>query len=433
MKEDFLHYVWKFQKLDACDFFTSNHEKLHIKKQGSHNLNSGPDFFNAQMELDGQLWAGNVEIHLKSSDWYAHGHETDNAYDNVILHVVWEHDAEIFRKDGSAIPTFVLKKHVPKTTLRQYQRLFSKENKWINCENDFEVVDEFIIENWLERLYFERLQKKEILLLKELEDSQNHWESLLFRMLCKNFGLKVNGDSFFSIAKSIDFSVIKKCSQERQDLEALLMGQAGLLEGVKEEWYFKTLKTNYNFLKHKFGLQNANVIAPKFFRLRPPNFPTLRLAQLTMLYYERDNLFSQIIAAQNSTDFQKLFNVCASEYWDTHYNFGISSLKRKKRLTKTFVDLLIINTIIPLKFCHARQQGRDVSEEILKLASQIYSEENEIVKKFNSLKKVSKNAYQSQALLQLKNEYCDKNKCLQCAVGNSIVGSDAEKPKKQPF
>ncbi len=199
MKEDFLHYVWKFQKFDVCEFHTANNEKFHIRNQGSHNLNSGPDFFNAQVELDGQLWAGNVEIHIKSSDWYAHHHEMDSAYDNVILHVVWEHDAEIYRKDGTAIATFVVKKHIPKNTLEQYQNLFSKEKKWINCENDFETVDDFIVENWLERLYFERLQKKESQLLKELEDSQNHWESLLFRMLCKNFGLKVNGDSFSAL------------------------------------------------------------------------------------------------------------------------------------------------------------------------------------------------------------------------------------------
>lgn len=426
MKEDFLHYVWKFQKFDVGSFFTSNNENFHVKNQGSHNLNSGPDFFNAQIELDHQLWAGNVEIHIKSSDWYAHGHEADTAYDNVILHVVWEHDAEIYRKDGSVIPTFTVKKHISKSTLERYQKLFSKEEKWINCENDFGAVNDFTFENWLERLYFERLQKKEKILLQELKDTQNHWESLLFRMLCKNFGLKVNGDSFFSIAKSIDFSVVKKCSQERQDLEALLMGQAGFLEGETEDWYFKTLKTNYTYLKQKFQLQNNDVISPKFFRLRPPNFPTLRLAQFAMLYFEQENLFSKVIAAQNANEFYELFRINGSEYWDTHYNFGVSSLERKKRITKNFVDLLIINTIIPLKFCYAVQQGKDISEEILKLASELSSEENTIVNKFNSLKEISKCAYQSQALLQLKSEYCDKNRCLHCAIGNSIISSEVK-------
>ncbi len=429
MKEDFLHYVWKFQKFEVGNFFTANGEILHIKNPGSHNQNSGPDFFNAQIELNGQLWAGNVEIHIKSSDWYAHGHETDPAYDNVILHLVWEHDAEIFRMDGSIIPTFVVKGQIPKNTLEQYQKLFSKNEKWINCETDFELVEDFIVENWLERLFFERLQKKESQLLKELEDSQNHWESLLFRMLCKNFGLKVNADSFFSIAKSVEFSVVAKCSKDRQELEALLMGQAGLLDEDREDWYFKTLKTQYAYLKHKFVLQQENVIVPKFFRLRPPNFPTVRLAQLAMLYSERENLFSQVIAIQNMKDFYELFNICGSDYWDTHYNFGISSLERKKRITKNFVDLIIINTIIPLKFCYAVQHGKDISEEILNLASNISSEENTIVQKFNSIRHTSNNAYQSQALLQLKSEYCSYNKCLQCAVGNAIIGSKKEKVK----
>ncbi|WP_347374318.1 DUF2851 family protein [Aequorivita sp. Q41] len=426
MKEDFLHYVWKLQKFEGREFQTSNNEKLYVKKQGSHNFSAGPDFFNSQIELADQLWAGNVEIHIKSSDWYAHGHEKDAAYDNVILHVVWKHDTEIYRKDGTVIPTLVLKNLIPENTLERYQKLFSKEKKWINCENDFAGVDQFVIDNWLERLYFERLQKKEKLILKELEESQNHWESLLFRMLCKNFGLYVNGESFYSIAKSVSFSVVKKCCQERQDIEALLMGQAGFLEGDKEDWYFKTLKNNYQFLKHKFKLDNETVIAPKFFRLRPPNFPTVRLAQFAMLYYKRDNLFSKLIAAQTLPDIYEIFNLYGSEYWEEHYNFGISSLKRKKRMTNKFVDLLVVNTIIPLKFCFAVQQGRDITEEILQLASAVSSEENTIVNKFNSLKKVSNNGCESQALLQLKNEYCDKNLCLQCAVGSSILVSDVK-------
>lgn len=430
MKEDFLHYVWKFQKLVGSDLSTVKDEKIHIKNQGSHNFNSGPDFFNAQIDLDGQLWAGNIEIHLKSSDWYAHGHETDSAYDNVILHVVWEHDAEIFRKDGSSIPTLVLNGLVPRITLERYQKLFSKDKKWINCENDFAEVDSFVIENWLERLYIERLQKKEAVLLRELEDTHNHWEELLFRMICKNFGLNINGESFFSIAKSVDFSVVKKCRQKQQDLEALLMGQAGLLDGEKEDGYFQTLKKDYQYLKRKFKLQNEGVIRPGFFRLRPPNFPTIRLAQLAALYHEQENLFSKIISFENVEDFYKTFAVCASDYWNTHYNFGVSSKESKKRITKSFLDLLIINTALPIKFSYAVQQGQDASEEILKIASQIPTEKNGIVDKFNSLKNISKNAYQSQALLQLKSEYCDKNRCLQCAIGNSIVGTVTKSTKR---
>ena len=427
MKEDFLHYVWKFQKFDTQNLVTINKEPLQIVSEGLHNLDSGPDFFNAKIYLDGQLWAGNVEIHLKSSDWYAHNHETDSAYDNVILHVVWQHDTEIFRKDGSVIPSLVLERYVMKNTLERYQKLFSKQQAWINCENDFAEVDAFIVDNWLERLYFERLEQKQDLILSELKNSKNHWEALLFKMLCRNFGLNVNAESFFSMASSVDFSVVKKCSQEQFDLESLLFGQAGLLNKTMEDWYFKSLFKNYEYLQRKFSLKNAGVIAPKFFRLRPPNFPTLRLSQLATLYTEKQNLFSEIISTNKITDFYEIFKIGTSTYWDTHYNFGLSNVRRKKRLTKKFIDLLVINTVIPLKFCYAAQQGKDITEDILGLASQLTSEQNTIVKKFNSLRQLASNAYQSQALLQLKKEYCDKNNCLQCAVGNAIIGATNNK------
>jgi len=423
MKEDFLHYVWKFQKFDGINFFTSNNEKLHVKHPGSHNFDSGPDFFNAQIEIGGQLWAGNLEIHIKSSDWYAHNHQVDIAYNNVILHVVWEHDTKVYRSDGSEIPTFIVKDYISVDTVTQYQKLFSKQKKWINCESDFPQVDSFILDNWLERLYLERLERKEIILNQELVSTQNHWESLLFRMLCKNFGLKVNGESFFSIAKSIDFSIIQKNSQNSIELEALLFGQATLLEDNVEDAYFQDIKNRYQYLKHKYSLSNEGVISPKFFRLRPPNFPTLRLSQLSIVYFKHKTLFSKVIEINKLEDIYELFNVGTTDYWDTHYNFGVPSSKRKKKITKKFINLLIINTLLPIKFCYARQQGKEVIEEVMSIAMQIPSEENSIIKKFNSLKKVSINSYHSQALLELKNEYCDKNQCLKCAIGNSILGS----------
>ena len=424
MNEDFLHYLWKFQKFDVVEFATVDNEILYILNPGAHNLNSGPDFFNGHIELNAQVWAGNIEIHIKSSDWYAHLHHMDPAYDNVILHVVLEHDSEVFRKDNSVIPTLVLQKYISPQISTAYQNLLSKDQKWINCENDFASVDSFTVAHWLERLYFERLELKENFILKELKASQNHWESLLFRLLCKNFGLKVNGESFFSIAKSFDFSILNKSKHDRLYLEALLLGQAGLLDSEKEDGYFNILKKQYDFLTYKFKLEDNAVISPKFFRLRPPNFPTIRLAQLAGLYFGKENLFSEVIAATNIKEFYSIFELDTNEYWDTHYNFGVASSKRKKSLSHSFIDLLVINTIIPLKFCYAREHGKDITEEILTLASQIPSEENSIVKKFNSLKKVSKNAFQSQALLQLKNEYCDKNKCLQCEIGNKIIAGN---------
>lgn len=421
MQEDFLHYIWKYKKMDVSNLRTSKNESIQIVSGGQHNLNSGPDFFNAQLKIDEQFWAGNVEIHIKSSDWYVHNHEVDSAYDNVILHVVWEHDTEVFRKDNTQIPTVELKSYVSKEALDNYQKLFSKDNKWINCEHDFNSVDEFIISNWLERLYLERLERKSKDIEKLLKSSANNWEAVLFKMLAKNFGLKVNGESFLSIASSIDFSIVRKQQSNLTSLEALLLGQAGLLEDDIQEAYYIELANEYKFLTQKFNLSNANVTPLQFFRLRPPNFPTIRLSQLANLYHQHQNIFSRIIESDSVEDIYTLFKVGTSSFWETHYTLGKTSKQLKKKITKSFIDLLLINTIIPIKFSYAKQIGKPNEESILKLIQEIASEKNSIVEKFNDIKQVSKSALHSQALIQLKNEYCDKNKCLQCAIGSSIL------------
>ncbi|WP_375242154.1 DUF2851 family protein [Lacinutrix sp.] len=421
MQEDFLHYLWKHKKIIANSLKTTKGELVSIINVGEHNHNTGPDFFNAQLKIGEQLWAGNLEIHIKSSDWYLHNHETDVNYDNVILHVVWEHDTEIFRKDNTKIPTLELKHYVPQDALNGYQKLFNNNRKWINCENDFASTPEFIMSNWLERLYFERLERKANDITALLHENTNNWESMLFKMLFKNFGLKVNGDAFASIANSFDFSIIRKQQSNLLSLEALLFGQAGLLEDDCQEAYFLELAKEYQFLKQKFTLTNTNVTSLQFFRLRPPNFPTIRMSQLANMYYLHQNLFSKIIAANTLNEFYTFFTVETSTFWETHYTFNKASKASKKKVTKAFVDLLLINTIIPIKFSYAKQLGKTIDEEIIGMLQQITSEKNSIVDKFNGLKKVSHSALESQALLQLKNEYCDKNKCLKCAVGNSLL------------
>ncbi|QNJ98250.1 DUF2851 family protein [Constantimarinum furrinae] len=421
MREDFLHYVWKFQKFDARNLLTVQGETLTLIDPGSHNLNSGPDFFNGQILVNDLKWIGNIEIHLKSSDWYVHQHQTDKNYDNVILHVVWEHDAEVFRNDNTSIPTLELKKVTHDAILTNYHKLFSNKEAWIYCENNFATVPGLTVKNWLERLYFERLELRNEQILKELSQSKNHWEAVLFYMLSKSFGLKVNGESFYSIAKSVPFTVIKKCSKKQLDLEALLLGQAGMLNTWKEDMHFEVVLQKYNFIKQKFKIDDTAVIQPKFFRLRPPNFPTIRLSQLAALFSTKKNLFSEVIETKTAEGFYRLFAVHASSYWDTHYNFDVSSSKRKKSLSKGFIDLLIINTLIPIKFCYATYQSNDISEEIVRLASGLRKEENAIIKKFNQLRPVAENALESQALLQLKKCYCNPGQCLKCAIGNSIL------------
>lgn len=420
MQEDFLHYVWKHKAFSSTLLKTASGESVFILKLGEHNHNSGPDFFNAQLNIDGQLWAGNVEIHIKSSDWYVHGHEKDKAYDNVILHVVWEHDTEVFRSDNSVIPTLELKQYVDVNLLTNYKALIQSKS-WINCETHYPEVDDFILNNWIERLYIERLERKSNDILKLLKESKNDWEAVLFKMLLKNFGLKVNREAFFSLANSVDYTIIRKLQNNILDLEALLFGQASLLEDDIQELYFLDLKERYKFLVQKFQLTDQGVLPLQFFRLRPPNFPTIRLSQFANLYTTEQQLFSKVLELKTKDEFYKLFSKGVSSFWMTHYTFSKQSKSFKKVITKAFIDLLLINTVIPLKFSYAKYLGNNINEEIFDLLSELKQENNSIVNKYMELKPIKKNALSSQGLLQLKQYYCDKNKCLQCAVGSSLI------------
>ena len=421
MREDFLHYIWKYKKFNFNNLQTIDNESIEIIEIGQHNQNSGPDFFNAQLRISNQLWAGNVEIHLKSSDWFLHNHETDSAYDNVILHVVWEHDSEVFRKDNSKIPTLVLKGYVTQEVTENYQKLMSKNSKWINCENDLKAVDDFTINNWMERVFFERLERKSNDIEILLKASSNNWEAVLYKMLTRSFGLKVNSESFLSLANSIDFSIVRKLRTNLLNLEALFFGQAGLLEDNLQEAYYLDLKNEYNFLQQKFGLSNTNVIPFQYFRLRPSNFPTIRLSQLANLYHQNSQLFSKIIEITRIEEFYNLFRVETSEFWQTHYTFAKESKRLKKYISNSFIDLLVINTVVPIKFSYAKYLGKSIEGDIIDLISSIASEKNRVVEKFNQLKPVSNSALFSQGIIQLKSEYCDKNKCLQCAIGSDIL------------
>jgi len=422
MQEDFLHYVWQHKKIDVLNLKTTQQQPIGIVAVGHHNPNSGPDFFNSQLLIDEQLWAGNVEIHIKSSDWYAHHHEQDGAYDNVILHVVYDHDSEIFRKDNTKIPTLELKGCIQKGVFENYQRLFSNTHKWINCEANFMEVDPFVRFNWLQRLFFERLEEKSNRMEALLLDSKNDWEAVLFKLLAKNFGLKVNGDAFFSMANSIDFSILRKTRNKQLHLEALFFGQAGLLEQASETAYQDELQKTYQFLKKKFQLENSHVMPLQFFRLRPPNFPTLRLSQLANLYHSEQHVLSKIITAKSLEDFYELFDVSTSTFWKTHYTFSKSSTESAKKLTKAFIDLLVINTILPIKFCYAKHKGITAVAEVIEIISAIDAEANSITKGFRHLNYKPTSALESQALIQLKTHYCDKHQCLQCAIGNSLLG-----------
>lgn len=421
MKEDFLHYIWKHKLLNLNQLETTQKEKVLLINSGEHNHNAGPDFFNSQIIIEDLHWAGNVEIHVKSSDWYVHGHEKDINYDSIILHVVWEHDMEIYTKDNLVVPTLELKKQLDKNILNNYQKLFSKSQKWINCENAISSVSPFIIDNWLERLYIERLEQKAELIQKMLVASKNDWEKVLVKLLFKNFGLKVNGDAFLNLINSIDFSIIRKEKQSLGSIEALLFGQADLLNDDIQDTYYMTLQMEFNYLLKKYNLQQNARSHFQFFRLRPNNFPTIRIAQLAALLNQHQNLFSKITPTTELKDYYKIFDISISEFWETHYSFTATSKKGYKKLSKKFVDLLLINTIIPLKFIYLKYIGKLNEEELILTIKQIKPEKNVVIDRFKELKVTCNNALDSQALIQLKKEYCENKKCMECAIGNELL------------
>lgn len=421
MKENLLHFIWKLQLFSTKKIRSTKGETISIESTGFQNFNTGPDFLNAKIEINGQLWAGNVEIHVNSSDWYVHNHEIDENYDSVILHVVWEHDVEVFRKTNKSIATLELKNYISKTVLQNYSQLFNENKKWINCEKSIATVNKFKLSHWFERLYFERLEQKSEQVQQLLKNSNNNWETTLFALLAKNFGLKINSEAFLNFANSFDFSILRKVSNNLVQLEALFFGQAGLLLNTYESAYFETLKKEYAYLQVKFKITPISTGQVQFFRLRPNNFPTIRLSQLASIYHLHQNLFSEIIEIQTVEGFYKLLNVSTSSFWESHYTFEKESKRSIKKLTKSFIDLLLINTIIPIKFMYLKSLGKTDFSELLAIIEAVKPEKNTIVSKFNDLKINAKNAFETQALLQLKNQYCSKKLCLQCEIGKELL------------
>ncbi|QKX05638.1 DUF2851 family protein [Aquimarina sp. TRL1] len=424
MEEHFVQYIWNHKKFDVFNLKTSAGELVSIYSSGIHNKNtSGPDFFNAKLKIGDQLWVGNVEVHIKASDWYAHAHQDNEAYDKVILHVVWENDMPVYRKDKSQIPVVQLKDFIKPALLARYQIFFENmKRKTIICEGLISSVSDFRMYHWQERLFIERLERKTVEIHRLLQKTKNDWEQVLFLLICKSFGLRINSDAFLSIGMSFDFSVFKKCQESLCQLEALFFGQAKMLPENPDSKYEKNLNKEYQFLKKKFSLTTTGVLSPLFFRLRPGNFPTIRLSQLANLYNQNNKLFHRLIHVKNIKEVYGLFSVSASDFWNNHYVFSKESSKNvEKRISKSFIDLIVINTIIPLKFLFDTMQGVDAEKNIFDLMSEVSLEKNAIIRQFESMKITMKNAIHSQAMIELKNKYCDKKACLKCDVGNYLL------------
>ena len=305
--------------------------------------------------------------------------------------------------------------------LKYYYKKLIANKTWIYCEKELERFDSFVLENWKERLFFERLERKALPILELAKETNNDWEAVLFCFLAKNFGLNTNGAAFYAIAKSLPFSIVRKESFEVENLEALFFGRAKLLAEKYEDVYFKDLVSRYYYLTNKYRLEEHYIDKVEFFRHRPDNFPTIRLSQLAQLYHTHQNLFTKIIEANTIREIYDIFKVSVSTYWQTHYNFDKESAKKRKALTPSFIDLVIINTIVPFRFAYAKSLGKETSEDLLELLKELSPEKNSIIEKFKHFKTPVTSAYDTQALLQLKNEYCNHKKCMQCGIGLELL------------
>ena len=427
MKEDFLHYLWRLRRFDSNNLQTTQGETIEIQKVGDHNIHAGPDFTNARIRIGDTLWAGNVEIHLLASEWLKHHHQENKAYDNVILHVVLEEDSPVYRNNGERIPCLELKKRIPSKLTNIYQKLLHNEH-WIPCQHHFYEVSNLTKNLWLNRLLVERLEQKTEAIIQTLQLNKSDWAETFYQFLARNFGVKVNAIPFELLAKSIPILTLAKHSNNLIQIEALLFGQAGFLAQDFNDSYPQQLKKEYLFLQKKYQLQPIKKELWKLLRLRPANFPTIRIAQFATLFYQSKALFSKILEAEGVKDLEQLFQVKLSNYWQTHYVFDKKSKSRNKSLGQDTVHLIIINTIVPFLFAYSRHQSNDnYQDKALYILDNLPLEKNSIISQWKLLGLEINTAYQSQALLQLKNEYCNEKRCLECAIGNKILTGTTNK------
>lgn len=423
MRESLLHNLWEWQKLPFLGLKLTSGEELQVWDPGKPNKNAGPDFLNARIVIGATLWAGHVEMHLRSSHWKVHGHSSDPNYQNVILHVVWEDDAPILGYHGRPIPTLQLKPIVSYETLASVLGLQAqRKDALINCQQDHHIVPKPTKAVWWYTLSQERLQEKSNEISTWLAASRNDWERILFIALLRGFGLHLNSQSFLSLGLKLDYSIVQKLRHDQRQLEALFLGMAGLLDSVEVmDDYTKELRAVFQYQCTKFSLKSTGIIRPDFLRLRPANFPTIRLSQFSVLLSSHPRLFGLLSSQFKRSSLHELLAVSASEYWETHYTFGNLSKTKPKRVSTAFMDVLIINSIIPLQLMYASAMGQDIRHQLRSLLESCPPEQNQILNKLSQLGMRPANALQSQALLQQYEHYCIKNRCLDCAIGRYLL------------
>lgn len=420
MTEELLHYLWKFRLYKPGLYSTHNGQSLEIIHPGLHNTDSGPDFFNAKVKIGDTLWAGNVEIHQKSSDWNKHGHQTNKAYDNVILHVVAQNDADVKNSAGIIIPSWELP--IEHSHIKNYE-LLQKNHSWVACAPFLNQVHQLEINSWIERMTIEKLETKMEVISQMLHQYKNDWDEVFYVLLVRNFGFGINSQPFEQLARQTPWKTVLKNSDHLMRLEALFLGQAGFLSDlVYEDDYVQALQAEYRFISQKYHLNQVLQHHWKFLRLRPSNFPTIRLAQLAKLFHNKNASFSRILSTGKIESLIEMFNVEASEYWNSHYRPGAESANQAKNMGKSSIELIIINTIVPLLFAYGKLRDNDeFCRKALSWLESLKPENNNILNGWHKAGINAQNASQSQGLVFLKQSYCQHRKCIHCRIGHLVI------------
>ncbi len=421
MNEAFLHYLWQFQQFDKSSLQTISSEKVSVLKTGILNTDAGPDFANARLHINEIEWVGNVEIHIKSSDWQLHKHQNNEAYNNVILHVVWENDQAITRQDGSLIPTVELRSITDIQLLNKYKHLIDNQSV-IPCKEQFSEVSNLSKFAILDKVLAIRLQQKAQIVEQIFEQNKGDWEETAYQLLARNFGFKLNSETFLRLAQNLPLKVLQKHRDNLTQIEAMFFGQAGLIE--KADDYSEKLSQEYDFFAAKFSLKSSQLSSHewKFLRTRPANFPTIRIAQLARLITQQQSFFSLFTQTNLIEDLRNALKIEQSHYWQEHYNFGKTASKKLVGLGRDSINNILINTVIPLLACYSEKtDNQELMTRCVNFLEALPAEENHITEMWEGLGLTIKTAFDSQASIELYNNYCTQKRCLQCNVGSEIL------------
>ncbi len=425
MKESFLHYVWQFQKFDSSSLIDSDGNAVQVFAVGEHNTNAGPDFLNAKIKIGEILWHGHVEIHVSASAWNQHGHQNDPAYDNVILHIVWNNDLAIVQKDGKSIPTIELQNKVSQDLLLQSDSLLDSPDK-IPCSNILSSVNTMQVCSMLEKVGVQRLASKSGLVSNLLKNNAGDWEETAYQMLAKNYGFKINAHPFLKLAQKLPFKILKKHCGNTLQIEALLFGMSGFLDEVPADDYHASLMNEYVFLAKKYKLEGLelNKVEWKYLRLRPANFPSVRISQFAALINKVPRLFDDFISFQSSKLFINQLKVKPSKYWIVHYDFAKKSKRKLLGIGTESLENILINTATPLLAAYSKYKNeQEYMDKAIDLLQNLKPEKNNITNQWTALGMDVKSAFDSQAYIELYNNYCLNKQCLSCNIGVNIMSN----------